>query len=162
MSSYSLSVKPIEEYTSAVIAGIVRIISVAALLALVLVLVTCGSGFNFDGTWKGNRNLPPLPDEQLGLSRTLGEVELKIEAGRFELQETSIPFRGTVRYEDGKAILTIDTRFDTPVEKEPKEIQEQIREIVITPREDGKVEYVNPASAFPEPLALEREVKKKS
>src|SRR5688572_14692754 len=110
MSWYSLSVRPIEEYTSAVIAGIVRIISVAALLGLVLALVTCGSGFNFDGTWTGNRNIAPKDGDDPGIFRTMGQVDLTIAAGRFELRETGVPFRGTVRYEDGKAILTIDTR----------------------------------------------------
>jgi hypothetical protein len=158
MSWYSLSVNPIEEYTSAVIAGIGRSISAAVATFLVLGVLGCGSTSKFQGTWKGNRNLPISNGENPGLIRTLGQVTLSIDSGRFNLTETGIPYSGTVRYADDKAYLKVETRFGTPISKEPIEIQNQLKEYVLTPLKNGQLSYVDPGGNFREPLTLERQV----
>ncbi len=157
MSWYSKSVKPIDEYTSAVIAGIWRSISVVALIGLVLALLFlgCGSGFRWDGDWAGNRNLKVPPGENPGAFRTIGQVSLTIEAGSFTLREMGIVFRGPVRFDDGKAFLKIESAMDNPLEK-------PLPEIELTPGSDGTtINYVNPGGEFTEPLTLQREAKKK-
>lgn len=156
MSSYSLSVKPIEEYTSAVIAGIYRSISAAGMFALVLCLLGCGGGFNWQGEWKGNRNLKPAKDENPGVTTTLGQVNLKIDSVGFKLTEAGIPYEGTVRFDDGKAYLKVETRMGVSMANEPKEIQDQMKEIVLTSRSDGKVDFYDPGGFFTEPVTLER------
>lgn len=160
MSWYSLSVKPMDEYTSAVIAGIARSISVAALLAVVLSPIGCGPRFNWEGTWTGNRNLPPKNGEDPIVLRTIGQVTVIIEGSQFKMKEGGMPFTGTVRHADGKAFLKVETRMNTPISKEPKEVQDAMKEIELTPREDGKIDFVDPGGLITEPLALEREVKK--
>jgi hypothetical protein len=156
MSLYSLSVKPIEEYTSAVIAGIFRSISAAGMFALVLCLIGCGSGFKWQGEWNGNRNLKPAEGENPGITRTLGQVTLQIDSMGFKLKEAGIPYEGTVRYDDGKAYLKIETRLGTSMDKEPQEVQDQNKEIILTSRSDGKIDFYDPGGFFTEPLTLER------
>lgn len=160
MSSYSLSVKPIDEYISAVIAGICRSISAVSLFALVLVVTGCGPSFNFQGEWKGNRKLPVKPGENPGLINTLGQVTLQVDSVGFKLAEMGVPHEGTIRYEDGKAYLKVETRFGVALSKESKEIQNQFKEIVLTPRSDGKIDYYDPGGNFPEPLTLEKAAEK--
>ena len=146
-----------DEYNSAVIAAIVRSISVGVLGSLVLVLSACGSGFSYSGTWKGNRNIKPLAGESPAVARTLGQVTLVIEGGTFKLSEAGIPMKGTVRYSGGKAYLKIESRMDTPIASEPAEVQEQFKqEVVLTPLEDGKIEYHDPGG-FQDNLTLERQ-----
>ena len=159
MSSYSLSVKPIEEYNSAVIAGIVRSISFAFFLGLVLVLPGCGQSFNFNGTWKGNRNLAVKPGENPFALKTMGQVTLIVDRIGFKLVEAGIPMEGTFRTENGKGYLKIESRLGTPITREPPEIQDQFKaEIVLTPRKDGKLDFFDPANTFfPEPVPLVRE-----
>lgn len=159
MSSYSLSVKPIDEYISAVIAGICRSISAVSLFALVLVVTGCGPSFDFKGEWKGDRKLSALPGENPGIANTLGQVILQIDSVGFKLKEAGMPHEGTIRFEDGKAFLKVETRFGISMSKEPIEVQNQYKEIVLTPRSDGKIDYYDPGGNFPEPLTLERTAK---
>lgn len=154
MRSYSLEVRPIEEYTSAVIAGILRIISAGALLLLVL---GCGPSFNYEGVWRGNRDLKINSGENPGVVRTLGQVTLEIKGNTFKLTEAGMPVAGSVTFRDGKARLKIETRAGTPIEREPKEIQGQIKEIELTPRSDGNMDFYDPGGFFPDPLTLKRE-----
>ena len=161
MSWNSPSVKPIDEYISAVIAGIVRSISATALVALVLAVAGCSSGFDFQGEWKGNRKLTSIPGENPAIANTLGQVTLQIDGSRFKLKEAGLPLEGSVRYSDGKAFLKVDTRLGQPLEREPREVQDRFLEIVVTPRSDGGVDYHDPGGDFPEPLILERSLKGK-
>lgn len=156
MSWNSPSVKPIDEYISAVIAGIVRSISAIAVGLLVLSLSGCGSGFDFQGEWKGNRKLSTLPGENPAIANTLGQVTLQIDGSRFKLKEAGLPHEGAVRYGEGKAFLKVETRLGVPLDKEPKEVQDQFLEIVLTPRSDGGIDYHDPGGDFPEPLILEK------
>ena len=137
--------------------GICRSISLAGLAALVLCLSACGPSFNFKGRWSGNRNLAPVAGENPGLTRTLGQVTLVIDSVGFELTEAGINTRGTVRYADGKAYLKIEERLGTPIDREPKEVQDQLKtEIVLTPRTDGKLDFQDPAGLFKESVTLTR------
>ena len=156
MSSYSLSVKPIDEYISAVIAGICRSISVVSLFALVLVVTGCGPSFNFQGEWKGNRKIAVLPGENPAIANTLGQVTIQVDSVGFKMKEAGIPLEGTIRYEDGKAFLRVETRLGRPLSKEPQEVQDQFKEIILTPRSDGKIDYYDPGGKIPEPLTLQR------
>lgn len=160
MSSYSLSVKPIDEYISAVIAGICRSISAVSLFALVLVVTGCGPSFNFHGEWKGNRKIAVIPGENPAIANTLGQVTVQVDSVGFKMKEAGIPLEGTIRYEDGKAFLRVETRLGRPLSKEPKEVQEQFKEIILTPRSDGKIDYYDPGSNSPKPLTLQRTVPK--
>jgi hypothetical protein len=146
-----------EVYTSAVIAGILRSISAAGLVLLVLLPSGCGPQFNFDGTWKGNRNLPIKNGENPGVVRTLGQVTLTIEGSRFKLAEMGIPMDGSFTVRDGKGFLKIESRAGTPIDKEPAEIQKQMKEIELTPRKDGKLDYFDPGGFFDSPVTLTRE-----
>lgn len=139
------------------IAGIVRSISAATVAALVLALVGCGSGFSYQGTWKGNRNLEPKPGENPAIIRTLGQVTLIVDGMGFKLVEAGINMEGTLRYEDGKAYLKIESRLGMSVENEPKEVRDQLREIVLTPRPDGNLDFFDPGGFFTEPVTLKRE-----
>jgi len=156
MSWNSLSVKPIDEYISAVIAGIGRSISAASLFALVLALTGCGSSFDFHGEWKGNRKIPTLPGENPAIAQTLGQITLQIDGPRFNLKQIGIPHEGSVRHEEGKAYLKVETRMGAPLVNEPTEVQARYQEIVLTPRSDGKIDFHDPGGEFPEPLTLER------
>jgi len=73
------------------------------------------------------------------------------------MSEAGVPLTGSVRYENEKAFLRIETRFNIPIEKEPKEVQEQNKEIELKSRKDGKIEFFDPAGYFKEPLLLERQ-----
>lgn len=146
-----------DEYTSAVIAGIVRSISAGAIFLVALALIGCSSGFAWEGTWKGNHNLTPSAGENPYLIRTLGQVTLVIKSGAFEMSEAGVPYTGSVRYENEKAFLKIETRHNVPIAKEPKEIQDQNKEFELKSRKDGKIEFFDPAGYFKEPLLLERQ-----
>lgn len=161
MSWNSPSVKPIDEYISAVIAGIVTSISAAALVALVLALGGCSSGFDFQGEWKGNRKLTTIPGENPAIANTLGQIIVQIDGSRFKLKEAGLPHEGSVRFAEGKAFLKVESRLGQPLDQEPKEVQDQFLEIVLTPRSDGGVDYHDPGGDFPEPLILERTSKAK-
>jgi len=137
--------------------GICRSISLAGLATLVLCLIACGPSFNFKGRWSGNRNLAPVTGENPGITRTLGQVTLVIDSVGFELTEAGINTRGTVRYADGKAYLKIEERLGTPIDREPKEVQDQLKtEIVLTPRPDGNLDFQDPAGLFKESVTLTR------
>lgn len=161
MSWYSLSVKPIDEYTSAVIAGIFR--SISATLLVLLSLAGCNSGFHWEGQWRGNRNLPVKPGENAALLHTAGDVKLIIESGgQFKMTEMGIPLTGSIRYDGDKAFLKIETRFDRRMDREPKEVQDANKEIELVPQKDGSISFRDPGSFFPEPLTLRREAEASS
>jgi hypothetical protein len=81
-----------------------------------------------------------------------------IDSVGFELTEAGIHTRGTVRYADGKAYLKIEERLGTPIDREPKEVQDQFKtEIVLIPRADGKLDFQDPAGLFKESVPLTRD-----
>ncbi|MBC8063356.1 MAG: hypothetical protein H7Y17_00875 [Chlorobia bacterium] len=139
------------------IAGIYRIISAVVALLLAMALLGCGSGFKWDGEWKGNRDLKVKPGDNPGIARTMGQVTLTIDSGAFKMSEAGVPYTGSVRIDGDKAFLKIETRMNIPIEKEPKEVQDQIKEIELTSRTDGKIDFYDPAGFFTEPVTIERQ-----
>jgi hypothetical protein len=108
----------------------------------------------------GNRNLAPVDGENPGVTTTLGEVTLIIDSSGFKLKEMGVPHTGTIRHADGKAYLKIETRFGNPISREPQEVQDQMKEIELTPRSDGKIDFYDPGGTFKEPVILERQAVK--
>ena len=79
------------------------------------------------------------------------------------MTEAGIPFSGSIQYQDNKAYLKVETRFDRPIEKEAPEVQETFKKpIELTPQKDGTVGYVNPGGFDTSRLILKRELKKDS
>jgi hypothetical protein len=126
------------------------------LLALGSLLGGCSSGFGWEGEWRGNHSLPVKNGENPGLIRTLGQVTVKIRGDRFEMAEAGVPYTGSVRFEDKRAFLKIETRFDRPIEKEPIEVQKQMKEIELTGNANGTATFRDPGGFLPEPVVLSK------
>jgi len=121
----------------------------------------CGPTFQWEGYWRGNRNLPAGSDPVI--SRTLGDVKLYMDPNnQFRLVKEGIPMTGSVRFEDAKAYLKIETRLNTPMDKEPPEVQAANKEIVLTPQQDGTISFVDPGGFDAEPVILKRQAKQPS
>ena len=138
------------------IAGIVRSISAVCVLALGSLLGGCSNGFAWEGEWRGNHNLPVKNGENPGLIRTLGQVTVKIHGDQFVMAEAGVPYTGSVRFSDKKAFLKIETRFDRPIEKEPAEVQKQMKEIELTGNSDGTASFKDPGGFLPEAVLLSK------
>jgi hypothetical protein len=156
-----------EEYTSAVMAGIRPIISGGRLLTLLCLLLLTGCSKadpKWIGTWTGNIKLKPLPGQNETMINTLGKVEVTIHPDRtFDLFESGLPKAGTVSYSNGKAYLKIETLMGKPIEGEGDAAVKMNHDITLTLLDDNTLQYVDPGSprrdpdgTMPEPLKLER------
>ena len=94
--------------------------------------------------------------ENPGALRTLGQVKLVIDGSTFKMSEAGIPYTGSIRFDGEKAFLKVETRLETPVEKEPKEVRDQLKDYEITTTKEGKLSFVDPGGFFSDPLLLER------
>lgn len=68
-----------------------------------------------------------------------------------------MPHAGTVSIKDGKAVLKIESRFGMEIGRQPQEVQDQVKEITLTPRGDGKLDFHDPGGFFTEPVTLQRQ-----
>jgi hypothetical protein len=91
-------------------AGIGRIIAVAL---PVLAALGCGPRTDFNGTWKGRRDLKGSPGADPVIVGNLNRVELTLKPnGRFDLFDFGFPRSGTWTSSGDAANLTIDQNFD--------------------------------------------------
>ncbi len=85
-------------------AGMRRSISVAAGLALPVLLLFSGAGCNyvspFAGKWEGKRNLEFVPNTDPSIQYTAARVDLTVtQDGRFTLIDRSLPLEGSVQHD---------------------------------------------------------------
>jgi hypothetical protein len=138
-----------------VIAAIRRIISAGTPLLLGLA-IGCGGSASVDGHWLGNRGLIPKKDEDPRVIYTMGRVEVWVKGDRFEMSKSGIPLNGTLRYSDGKAVLTVTERFNKPLSASGAGVVENTGEMTMELQQDGAVLFSDPKT-FDQPFKLKRE-----
>lgn len=135
------------------------------LLGLILiwfgvVLSACNGSAQFQGSWRGDRDIPVPPGKDTALAATIGRVRLEIKPnGTFTLVEAGMPKFGRVRYADGNAYLRIERIMHDPIEKLSPSVARENHEIVLRLQRDGTLLYHDPRGFDPEPLVLRRETK---
>ncbi len=95
-----------------------------------------------------------MPGANPAIAKTLGRVILEIDGNRFKLKEAGLPHEGAVRYADGKAFLNVESRLGVSLDKEPQEVRDQFKEITLSPRSDGGIDFHDPGGNYPEPVTL--------
>ena len=95
--------------------GITKIISVGV---AILILAGCAPQYAWEGTWKGERNLPLRPGVSDSVRRTAAKIDLKIlPNGTFEIFESGLPKSGHTVPSNGKLVLRVENIMDRPIEK---------------------------------------------
>jgi hypothetical protein len=112
-----------------------------------------GPGFDFTGTWRGERQVENAPPHIAG---AIGKVELEMMPnGRFRLTHLSLPTEGRYRIEDGVALLTVEQALGKPVIPGSPESQLH-QEIRLVPQDDGSLLMSDPGEFGLGPVRLTR------
>jgi len=84
-------------------------------LAFVALLMTgCAPRFEFEGSWKGRRDLSAEKDLRDDIRQTLERVEIKIDGSRFEMFEAGVPKAGRVAFGSDRATLFVESVLGRP------------------------------------------------
>ena len=136
-------------------AAIRQSISVGVLLfgsfaALVLASNSCGSGFTWEGTWSGKRNMPLKPGTPTYLANSLQRVTLTLKSnGEYELNASGVPHRGMYHISGKEGTLEQVTLLDRPTEPVPP--------VVMKANKDGTITLSSPDSFDSNAIILHRE-----
>ena len=122
-------------------------------------MASCGSSFNFEGHWIGFRDQKLEPGQRAEILRTLTKIDLTLKpTGQFELLNAGLPFEGPWRQYGGKAYLKIESVLNRPIE-ESGYAKAGEKEIELTPKPDGSIDFFDPGGYDEKPINLKREPK---
>lgn len=136
----------------------ISVVVAGGLLFVVARSCVGAASFNYDGHWKGNRNLVS-PDANPYILHTVGAVELTIKDNRFDLIEKGIPSSGPVEYLGNHIELHTDSIMLRGIDRASPEVVKDHPDVTVTPQPDGTLLYDNPAAVDHKPLKLIREKK---
>ncbi|HVT13032.1 MAG TPA: hypothetical protein VHE55_12275 [Fimbriimonadaceae bacterium] len=129
---------------------------------LLFALVGCGGPeFQYNGSWKGNRNLK-LSNVDRYTTYTLGDVSLTIKDNKFDLTEEGIPTSGSVSYAGSHIELHTQYIMNVSIAHEGGDADSNHPTIVVTPQKDGTLLLDDPRAPDGKPVALKRVDKKES
>lgn len=135
---------------------VVNLARMAPALVL-LALAGCGGPqFQYNGSWKGNRNLN-LPDVDRYTAYTAGDVHLTIRDNKFDLSESGIPTSGEVSYEGDHIALRTKFIMNVSIAHEGADADKKHPEITVTPQKDGTLLFDDPMAPNGKPLKLARQ-----
>lgn len=122
------------------------------MLALLVIPGCGGSGHAWKGKWVGNRDELILPGKDNDvIAATLKRIEITLNGdGTFDMVEMGIPQRGSYSLNGDEAKLKIRSRLD-------REVDPNMKELILTWQQDGSVLYDDPGGFYPEPVKLEKE-----
>jgi hypothetical protein len=151
MSEYSSFVKPMDVYTSVVMAAISRSISFAALLLGSFgAVIGCRPSFEWQGSWSGTRNLAIVPGTAPEVANSVRRVTLVIkENGEYELHTSGVPTGGFFHGSGKQATLEQITKFNVA--------QGSDKPITLTAKDDSTITLSSPDSFDSGPITLHRE-----
>jgi hypothetical protein len=114
-------------------------------------VVGCGPSFNYNGEWRGNRNLN-MPEATKEIAFTLGRVVLTIKDNRFDLNSGGAPTTGSISYGSDGATLHPEMWMGQPLSRQPPEVQQAHPDLQIKAQGD--------ALMFDDPMAIDHKALK--
>ena len=143
MRAYSSSLRPMEEYTSLVMAAIGRSISFRSVLrwvtvaSLVPVSFGCGPRFSYQGEWKGTQSIQAKPGADPEIVASYQKVTLSVQpSGQFKLRLETFDYEGTLQVDGDSATLRPERFQGVRIERQPESLQIQA---TLTPNPDGSI-----------------------
>lgn len=128
----------------------------AAVLILLAKSCATGPGFDYNGTWEGNRRLSN-PGADPDALYTLGWVQLTIKDSRFNLLEGGMATGGPVRFEGDHIVLHRETILNNqPIGRAGPDAEKKYPDISVTPQKDATLLFSNPAAIDGKPVVLMR------
>lgn len=129
-------------------------------LAAIVICIGCAPTFNWQGQWRGERNLPTPPGGDPSVGKTLGRVDLEIDAGgTFTLIEAGIPKTGKIRTSGMTATLTVEHIAGRPIARLGEGIVKANLPIKLEATREGTILFVDPGGFFAEAVTLQRQAK---
>ena len=120
------------------IADIRRSITVATLAVGLLVSVNCGGGFDFGGTWVGERKSIADPSADPVVAKVLTRIQVVIKPNlTFIFIDGGRPREGTLRLVDGHGEFEVQKYMGQPVQRESEEFRKIHQGFKLIPGKDS-------------------------